>query len=486
MPPFGPWLPDQFTLNTDSCSEALNVLPGANSWKPWPAMVAASAALGSACKGAFIARNPTDGSRIIFAGTASGLFKFTDITSWEDVTRTVGGAYTVATDQFWQFAQFGAIVIAVASGNAPQAFTIGSSTDFDALGGSPPQARLVSVIGDFVVLGDIASPSDGRSGIIWSGLNDATHWTVGQKGCDRQIFPDGGFVTGLTSLEAGVILQNDAVRRFARVPSKDIFNFARIEGGQGTNSPYSVIEYKGQVFYYGRDGFAVSSAGSYTGDTGVEVIDEWFADEVNLTRLATITGTVDPTRPRVVWAFPSSGNSTATLDRVIGYDIALQRWFHANIDTEYMFSAASAGVVLDSESGNVDDIPDDLVDDLTVLGGVPFLGAFSSAHKLSFFTGAAMEATLRTALWAPVPGKRFYTNGVKLTGGSSATTGRVGVTERTQDQYVFNPSQTVDAQGEIHARASGAYGIFEINIPAGGDWQDVAGLEPHVVEDGER
>lgn len=495
MKPFGPWNPDVYNLNEDLSGEALNVLPGTSSWHPWPQLVTQSLALATACRGSFVARATDTGAITIFAGTATKLYKFVDsATAWTDVTAAAGN-YTLATDIFWQFCQFGSIVIAVAKGQAPQAYTLGSSTQFAALGGSPPTAAYVAVISDFVVLGDLGTPSDGgRSSVQWCANNDCTTWTKGSKGADIQTFPDGGFVTGLSSMETGLILQAEATRRFVRVAERAVFNFARIEGHQGTSSPYSIIEHAGVLYYRGIDGFVASAAGAYTGETGIEFIDDWFAAEANLARLGSIIGALDPTRPRLVWLFPSLGNGSTTLDRAIGYDVKLQQWFHGNFDAEYLFSAATAGSpvpTVDTVTGvAVDDYVDVTVDGVASVGGVPNFGAYTSAHKLAFFTGTPLAATLRTTVWEPIPGRRAYTNGFRLIGDATLATGKVGTTENPQTAIIM-PSQarSVNSQGRIPARASGRYMQHEVTVAAGATWNDIQGLdfdEGDLVPDGTR
>ena len=45
MKPFGPWRPDAANRDSDYAGEALNVLPGLNSYRPWPGLSVQSLAL---------------------------------------------------------------------------------------------------------------------------------------------------------------------------------------------------------------------------------------------------------------------------------------------------------------------------------------------------------------------------------------------------------------------------------------------------------
>src|SRR3990167_8931826 len=107
MRPWGAWRPDVFDLDTQFAGEALGVLPGLNSYRPWPSLSTYSTALAAVCRGACIAVS-SSGAYSIFAGTEVGLFKFNSATlGWPDVSRLAGGAYAVPADERWSFAQFG-------------------------------------------------------------------------------------------------------------------------------------------------------------------------------------------------------------------------------------------------------------------------------------------------------------------------------------------------------------------------------------------
>ena len=56
----------------------------------------------------------------------------------------------------------------------PQVFDLTSSSAFADLGGSPPQARYIAMVGRFVVLSGLLSTP---YRIQWSGLNATTTWT---------------------------------------------------------------------------------------------------------------------------------------------------------------------------------------------------------------------------------------------------------------------------------------------------------------------
>ena len=151
--PFPEYKPDLSPYGTGASVNILNVIPRGDGYGPVQDLVSVTAALPAACRGFFYARK-SDGSIQVFAATSVRLYLLNNTTyAWGDVSAGGPSDYSglSSTDQ-WQFAQFGNDVIAVQANVAPQVYTMGSSTQFAALGGSPPQARYVSIINRFVVL----------------------------------------------------------------------------------------------------------------------------------------------------------------------------------------------------------------------------------------------------------------------------------------------------------------------------------------------
>src|SRR5262249_10895390 len=140
---FGDYRPDLTAYPGASSQLIQNAVPRGDGYGPFPSLSAYSAALPAACRGYFYARK-NDGTIVVFAGTASKLYKLDNTAlTWTDVSAGGGSYSALPSTAHWQFAQFGNVVIAVQINVAPQAFDITSSTSFAALGGSPPQASCV-------------------------------------------------------------------------------------------------------------------------------------------------------------------------------------------------------------------------------------------------------------------------------------------------------------------------------------------------------
>ena len=488
IPLNGPWEPGNYALNNNRIvSEAKGVLPGPESYIPWPGLTSFSLALASgACRGAYTAR-ASDGTYKIYAGTATKLYIYVSATdAWTDATRLAGGDYSVPDNEQWQFAQFGDKLVAVQLNDDPQVIDIDSGTNFAALGGSPPKAKYVETVGDQLFLGSTASLPNG---VVWSGRNDITYWTAGLRDSDQQEFPDGGFVHGLTGLETGLIFQEGLIRRFQPVDSRALFEFSTAENQRGLLAPSSLVTVGRIAYYLSEDGFYATDGSGNSQSLGeINGVNEWFQAEVNYDRIFSVIGAADPVHLRVYWLFPSVGNVSTTLDRVLCYDIAFDRWTHADINAEFIFAAATAGYsldALDSLGYDLDTLPYSL-DSKILTGGAPYLGAFAS-NKLQFFSGDNLAARIETSgRQLSGIGRRAFVQGcIPYTDAENATM-KAGTIERPQDSYTYGNAMSINAQGMCPMRSSSRYHRFRIDVPSGESWTHIKGVDPIFEDDGDR
>lgn len=482
---FPRWAPDVYAFNGAVSSEAKGVLPGPTGKQPWPSLSAFSLALGAPCRGAFLVRK-TDGGFAIFAGTQTKLYKYVGATdAWLDVTRLVGGDYSVPDDEQWSGDQFGPNLILVNRNDQPQVIDISSGTNFANLGGSPPRATYVKTVGNHLFLAGL----DGdQSTVRWSGYRDPTHWIVGQRDSDFQTFPDGGFVNGLTGLETGYIFQRGAIRRFFATQDRTVFGFARVEAGRGLLAPSSLGTIGGRTYGLSEDGFFAIEGGAPSVLIGADQIDKWFQSEVNYNRIYSVIGAADPVRARMFFLFPSVGNDTPILDRMLCYDQTANEWTHADVEASHIFPAATAGYsmeTLDALGYTLDTLPFSL-DSKFLEGGAPYLAAFDADDKMAFFTGSPLAARCETADFQPVPGRRAFVQGVIPYTDASAITVSVGKKERPQDVFTYGAASAINAQGFSPQRASARIHRYRVDIPAGESWTHLAGIDPVIVDDGDR
>lgn len=383
----------------------------------------------------------------------------------------------------WQFIQFGNYVIAVQENTVPQVYDLSSSAAFADLGGSPPQAAYVSVVGRFVVLSGLLSTP---YRIQWSGLNATTTWTSGTNSSDYQDLPDGGIVRGVAGGENGVIFQDQAIRRMSYIPGSPlVFQIERIAEQKGVFGPYSIVRSGDRIFFHSAQGFHQILPGQAPTQIGREKVDRTFFDDLNKGDLKHFIGASDPRSTKVFWSYRTQANSGDYYDKIIGYDYALDRFFKINMTGDYLLGLSQPGVTLE----NLDDIEASL-DDLAVsldsfaISTTPLLAQFNSEYKLGFFTGTNLEATLESAEQG-TDGTRVYFRGFRPVTDSATVYGSI----KYRDDTSGTVSATVESlkstrTGLCNVRISTRYGRMKARIPSGTTWTFIAGVEPEVGTEG--
>ncbi len=479
--PLGEWLPDAATVDKTVLTRARNVFPRIGGYGPVKNYSAYSATLGGQCYGAFAARTVT-GGYAIFAATRTRLYKMGAAgASWTDVSSV--HTFDIPESELLSMAQFGANLI-VTNGNspAPLYIDVDSGTGLSTLGGSPPSAKGVAVIGDFLVLyGLTGNPKR----IQWSGLNDIAQWTPGSNYSDFQDFPDGGDVTGVVGGEYGVVLQTNACRRMVFLPddATNAFRFVKIADTVGGAGIWSATRGGDTVFVLGSSGFyafggagGLPVGGGSLGEGGLAPIgsgrvNEWFFANVDTSRLTRTLAVADVRASRVFWFFKSiDGGQAGLFDRAIVYDWKLDKWTYIDVTVEYALPAATSPSSLDDESGSLDDETGSL-DDPALNASEYQFGAFNADHSLGFFTGDNLEAVIDTSdgfVGRP---------GLSMVGGIrpdvDAEDYRVSMASRMKlsDPLTFTAEAAPSVDGVCHVRRSARYHRARVRIPAGTEWQ---------------
>lgn len=343
--PFGEYRPDLSDLDGTHTRSLLNVIPRGDGYGPIKDIAALTDALPATCRGYFYARDD-DGSVVVFAGTSTKLYKLNNTTfQWDDVSRS-GGTYTeLGSNAQWSFAQFGLVVIACQGNDNVQAYTLGSSSAFADLGGSPPDAAYVTVVGSFVVLSGLtANPFR----VHWSAIGDATGWTAGTNQCDFQDLPDGGIVRQVLGGEIGVIFQDQCIRRMVYSPgSAVIFVIERIAKDIGLLHPYAATAAGEKIFFLTSKGFMQTNASGDLLPIGAEKVDRTFLASYDASAPQHVLCAADPKSHLVLWTYRSLGMSGSVFDAALAYNWLLQRWVPLTLTGEYIASLAQPGVTIE-------------------------------------------------------------------------------------------------------------------------------------------
>lgn len=371
-----PFAPDTASVDAAVSAVATNVVPRSDGYGPVLAPVPLSLALPAECRGAIAVFSPTYNFPIYVAGTSKGLFVYkTTDQAWHEVTNP-NTSYSVPPGDYWSFAVYGTLLLACSAGTPVQKATIdviqAGTQPFADLGGNPPRARHMGVVGDFLVL---AGLPDTPQSVRWSNSGNIEQWPLGQldqEGDDQQL-PDGGAVTGFAGGEYGVIFQERAIRRMTLSPdSGNVFDCSVLEENRGAVAPWCIAKVGPRIFFLDRDGFyALVIGGGPSQPIGAERVNRFFQGRVDPERVGMTVAFRDPTGERILFAYRLAGTDASDpslLGEALLYDWLLDRWSFINTPIRFGMSAATPDTSVDSIEGSIDD-PNNL--------------AYSTARKLT-------------------------------------------------------------------------------------------------------
>jgi len=432
----------------------------------------------------YYAKSPT-GSSLNVSATPGGAAINTS--SAGSGTQSITSHYSaLSSNAQWQFAQTGNLVFATQANEPLQVFDLTSATAFSNSLGSPPQAAYISVVGRFLVLSGLLSQP---YRIQWSGLGDfnsSASWTAGTNSSDFQDFPDGGIVRGVGGGEFGTIFQDQAIRRMSYIPGSDIiFQIERVTQDMGLFAPLSIIRAGSTIYFYSNKGFQKIDAGQLPTQIGRERVDRTFLNDLDRTNLQLMIGAADPRTSFVYWAYKSGAGQTGLFDKIIGYDPVLDRFFPLSVSGEYLLGVSQPGITLeslDTISTSIDALT--LTLDAYATSVQPQIAAFDASHKLGYFTGPNLEATMESAEQG-TDGERLFVNGFRPITDAASFFGSLSARETQQATPSDGTEVAITARtGKVDLRLSTRYARFKGRIPAGTTWTFCAGIEPDTSQDG--
>jgi hypothetical protein len=480
--PFANWQPDKQGLTNEGTQDIKNVYPTGGGYAPFKGLSALSTTgLNAAALGAIAAIDST-GTTKSFAGDSSKLYLLS-MAAFGDVSK--GGGYTVGGTERWEFCQFGQRVIATQIGDVPQYYDLGSSSVFADLAGSPPQARHIAVVRDFVVLANtVNSPNE----VAWSGFNNSGQWSAGTNQSDKQTLQGGGWVQAVVGGASGRIYQEHAITRMSYVGPPLYFQFDTIEEKRGLAAPSAIVTVGSVDYFWSQDGFYSYDPSNGCTAIGNEKVDNWFNTHLLSNTFSQITAGVDPVNKLVLFSFVSTdATDTSHPDTVLIYQWTKQEWSYAKIDHEMIYSALSEGWTLEQIGAaypSIETVPVSF-DSRVWTGGAAYLGAFTTGHQLGSFTGSNLAALLETADFEGIPGRRSILTTVVPFCDTANATAVIRSRERFADAVTDTGASAMQSNGEIPVLSSGRYHRVQISMPAADTWTYATGVDPQFEDDGE-
>lgn len=467
------WTPDQPGIS-GSLTTATNVVPQQVGYGPFPSASTYSSAASQTLLSSFAG---IYGSTIVlFAGGATKLFKFNDLTTaMADVTRSAS-PYT-STDG-WEFCQFGNIVIAANNEDVLQAWNLSTpSTLFADLSASAPVAKFVTVVRDFVVAANIGSGTNPNK-VQWSDINDETDWASGATSqADFQEMSDGGNITGLTGGEFGLVLMERAIARMTYSGSPYFFQFDIISRGLGCIESGSVTQYGQTTFFLSDNGF-YSCNGQTLEPIGAEKVDRFFLTDADQTALSQMSATIDPLRKLVVWEYRNNNQESALLI----YNWQVKRWSYAETDADYLSTAATPALTLDALDvfGTVDSITTSF-DSRVWVGGKATLAGIRDSSIITF-TGDNTGAEIATG--DIELSQNSVVTVIKPISDQGSCNAQIASRRNLNNDVTYSATSVQNSDGRCPVRSAGRF--HRIKLLPTGDWTAAVGMDVEAVTQGSR
>ncbi len=481
--PFGKHLPDQAAFENPGSPFVNNVIPASGNYRPFSDIAPYSNALDARAQGAVSGRE-TSGNVYTFAGDATKLYKLSGQV-FNDASRLSGGAYATPGEGGWTFIPWSNdILIGLNGVDDPQKINPVTGNNFEELGGSPPHARHGAVVGDFVFIGNWAG---NENWVAWSGFQDAEGWTQGDNQSSQRFIPSGGPVQKILGGEVAIVFCTTSIHRFSYAGSPLVFSRDEIGPGVGLLAPGSVAQFGNIIFFIGQNSFyRMDGLGNFA-PIGESRWNKTFFAELNQNHVENISSAIDPINTIWLVAYPSTSSTTGLPDRIFLYNWAADDCAFATIDTEYLFTAFRPGTSLDdltSQTGfSLDDLPFSL-DSGVWQGGALVLGAFDRTHKLGFFAGSTLEATMDT-VERDGDGQILYVSGARPL--VDTPDAEIAIKHRFKqgESPAVTAFSAIGADGTCPHNLETRYTAARMRIPAGSTWSKAQGIEAIVDPAGE-
>ena len=260
---FGSWEPDAALLNGQQAPEAKNCVPAKRGYRPMRGLLPMQ--YGPLPGKVLDAASLRAGEELLtWAATAGGLFAL-EGGEWKQ--KHSGQAVSTSRD----FCDYGAAIYALFGSELLKAEIDAAQTGEFAKVEGAPNAEVLGVVRDFLVLGRL---SDYQSGIHWSAIDNPTSWpAIGTDEAqfvqsDRQIFPVGGRVQAIVGGVGGIdglVFLESAIQRMTYVGPPYIFQFAPVDRERGLLAPKSPVVAGNLCFYLSEDGWRVTDGSSVKG-----------------------------------------------------------------------------------------------------------------------------------------------------------------------------------------------------------------------------
>ncbi len=405
--PLGKWRPDRipYELNAGDLVNALNVIPVAGQkYIPMRDLLdystgAIAAGQQAICGQEFLA---ADQNYYSIIGTSGKLYRLNPDKSLSDVSN---GAYTAGG--LWNFAKFGNWIIATDFSDVPQILKgLDTAPAFQALGGSPPNAKYCLFYKGYLILGYVS-----ESGVVspqkvrYSAIENVEKWIAdGETYVDTgQDLADAlGAITGLANLGSlfAVFHESSITLGYLVTDGIDTFGFdSNSVKNVGCEYPGSIITVANTAYFWGNDNNIYSFDGSNLTPLGNDIRLSVIANCAVAYR-DKVASAYDPQSGIIYWVFPSTGSSDGTPDNMLLYNIGEDRFSLVQMKMQGIFNIHTGGQTFESLASagyaSIEDLPYQLDSAWYQGNAIALAGINPTTGKVALHAGKVMSGTLET------------------------------------------------------------------------------------------
>lgn len=448
------------------------VVPIANGYAPLPQFSpSANGTLTDPAIGAVAYRVGSD--VYVFAATATNIYRY-GITGYTTVQSGLVGSQSIGM----RFTAYNMLMLATNGADPIKKFDPGSPSSFTNLGGTPPTARFIGVVGGFVVIGYAAGDS---LRLAWSDNGIPTTWAPGTGEAGFYQMPTGGDITGVVGGEYGLIFQENRILRMVYTADDTIWQFQEIASDVGCIAPNSIATY-GKVTYFLSNKGIMSTDGVSVTAIGAEKVDRTFLALLSRSYIGNMSAVVDPNNSLYIIMQPSASPPT----KAFVFNYLLNKWTTASITTQLLFSALSQGVSLeqlDGIYGNLDLIPISL-DDPSFRGGYPLLLMFDGNNRLGSLSGPPMKAVITDAETEVAQGSKTRVRSIRLLSDAPVANVTISGSNNLADGAVSTTYTTRQSSGVYKVRENWGYTQVTVEIPVGTAFSYLQGFDLDAIQGG--
>lgn len=462
--PIAEYRPDIANMNGLYCDDIANVFPGQDSYRP---MKSFSLIPGYKFPDEIIsvcyARSRRHGG-VLIAGSKTRLYVSKESFGgsgywrrWEDASGAQQKYNADLIKSPWSFTIFGTYVLAVNKNDVPQYLNLEASLlNFFPLPGNPPRAGVVKVWGDFLCLLQLP---EFPNRIHWSGLNDIRCWTVGEKSCDYQDFPEGGCVQTANENVNPFIFMDNAIYGGTFLPGSDVvFSFKKLHFGRGCLSN-SALSYNGEINFFVDSGgfFGMTNDGALS-PIGFEKVDRtYLSGDLAKKRFFS---TFDYVHNRIYWEVFDISGTKLILDTILVYDFLLQKWSVRETKEKHLVLSHPAFPVI------------------TVNGTASHIIAFDEENRFGSYAGENLPARISSADIITHGRTGYKLRAVRAIIDTHDYSVDIGFRnkEDKKDIYWLKGRRPSFRSGNIMQVSNGRYYRLKLHTDPGAAWQNMNGF----------